>query len=153
MENCKFSLRTNLLLYIKMTQTIQTLFNLPTNDTPTKVLQKPSTDVMPLQIFALDLSSPKVESVLHYGDPTLDEEIIIPKYDYATITLEHINIMQEALERKKKHDILRNEYKKKKALHEIKYIFLDAFSLQTPDETKPILEKLSEIVDRVTSED
>ena len=102
---------------------------------------------MPLQILAPGLSSTKVAMVLHYGDPTLDEEIIIQKYDYATITLEQINIMKETLERKKKKEILRKEYKKQQALHEIKDIFLDAFSLQTPDETKPILEKLSEIVD------
>ena len=69
------------------------------------------------------------------------------------MNLEQINIMQEALERKKKQEIPRNEYKKKQGLHEIKDIFLDAFSLQTPDESKPILEQLSEIVDQVTSED
>ena len=51
--------------------------------------------------------------------------------------------MQEALERKKKQEILINEYKQKQALHEIKDIFLDAFSLQTLDETKTILEQLS----------
>ena len=48
--------------------------------------------------------------------------------------------MQEALERKKKQEILRNEYKQNQSLHEIKDIFLDAFSLQTPDETRPIME-------------
>ena len=62
--------------------------------------------------------------------------------------------MQEALERKKKQEILINEYKQKQALHEIKDIFLDTFSLQTlADETKSILEQLSEIADQVTSED
>ena len=62
--------------------------NLPTTRTPTKVLQKMSTDAMPLHIFAWGSISTKVVRVLHYGDPTLDEEIVIPKYDYATITLE-----------------------------------------------------------------
>ena len=61
--------------------------------------------------------------------------------------------MQEALERKKKQEILRNEYKQQQALHEIKDIFLDAFSFQTPNESKPILEQSLEIVDRVTNED
>ena len=84
---------------------------------------------MPLQISTPGSSSTKVASVLHYGDPTLDEEIVIPKYDYATITLEQINLMQEALERKKKQEIPRNEYKQKQVLHEIKDIFLNAFSL------------------------
>ena len=83
----------------------------------------------------------------------MDEEIVIPKYEYDNITLEQINLMQEALERKKKKEILKNEYKQKQALHEIKDIFLDAFSLQTPNETKPIMEQLSDIVDRVQSEE
>ena len=39
------------------------------------------------------------------------------------------------------------------ALHEIKDIFLDAFNLQTLDETKPIMEQLSDIVEQVTNED
>ena len=106
-----------------------------------------SIDAMPLQISAPVLSSKKFASVLHYGDPTLDEEIVIPKYDYDTITLEQINLMKDALERKKKQDILRNEYKKNQALHEIKDIFLDAFNLQPPNETKNILEQLLDIVE------
>ena len=36
---------------------------------------------------------------------------------------------------------------------EIKDIFLDAFILQVPDEIKPIMEKLSNIVDQVHNED
>ena len=131
----------------KEQEAIQTLVNLLTTDTTTKVLQKLSIDAMPLQISAPGSSSTKVVRVLHYGDPTLDEEIVIPKYNYASITLEKINIMQEALERKKKQEILRNEYKKKKALHEIKEFFLDAFNLQTPNETKPILEQLLDIME------
>ena len=55
--------------------------------------------------------------------------------------------MQEALERKKNQEILRKEDKQRQALHEIKDIFLDAFILQTPDESKPILEQLSKIVE------
>ena len=102
---------------------------------------------MPLQISAPRLSSTRVERVLHYGDPALDEDIIIPKYDYDNITLEQINLMQEALERKKKQEILRNEYKQKQALHEIKDIFLDVASLQIPNEKNPIMEKLYNIVD------
>ena len=61
--------------------------------------------------------------------------------------------MQEALERKKKQEIIRNEYKQKQELHEIKDIFLYAFSLQTLHETKPILDQLSKIVDQVRSEE
>ena len=61
--------------------------------------------------------------------------------------------MQEALERKKNQEILRKEYKKRQALQDIKDILLDAFSVQTLDESKPILEKLSEIVEQVNNKD
>ena len=77
------------------------MVTLPTSDTPTKFLHKLSTEAIPLQISALGLSLSKVEKVTHYGDVTLDEEIVIPKYDYATITLEKICITQQALEKKK----------------------------------------------------
>lgn len=62
----------------KEQEAIQTLVNLPTNGTLTKVLQRPSTDAIPLQISKPGSSSTKVARVLHYGDPTLDEEIVIP---------------------------------------------------------------------------
>ena len=90
------------------------MVNFPTIGTPT-ILQKPSMDAMPLQMSTLGSSSKRVERVLHYGDPTLDEDIVIPKYDYDNITLEKINLIQEALERKKKQEILRNEYKQKES--------------------------------------
>ena len=61
--------------------------------------------------------------------------------------------MQDALNRRKRQEILKKEYKHKQALHEIKDIFMDAFSLQSLDETKPIMEQLSDIVDQVTNED
>ena len=61
--------------------------------------------------------------------------------------------MQEALEKRKKQEILKNEYRQRQALVEIKDIFLDAFSLQVPNETKPIMEQLSNIVDQVHNED
>ena len=60
------------------------LVNLPTTRTPTKQL---STDAVPLKILAPSSSSTKVARVLHYGDPTLDEEIVIPSYDYKTMNL------------------------------------------------------------------
>ena len=43
---------------------------------------------MPLQISALGSSSIKVARVIHYGNPKLDEEIVIPKYDNATMNNE-----------------------------------------------------------------
>ena len=38
-------------------------------------------------------------------------------------------------------------------MSEIKDIFMDAFSLQPPDGTRPIIEQLSDIVDQVNNED
>ena len=108
---------------------------------------------MPLKISTRGSSSTKVTRVLHYGDPKLDEEIVIPSYDSKTISIEQITKMQEALNRRKRQEILRKEYKQRQALHEIKDIFLDASSLQIPNETKPILEQLSNIVEQVTNED
>ena len=69
---------------------MQTLVNLPSVGTPTKILQEPSTVAIPLQISTPGSSSSKVAKVIHYGDAFLDEEIVIPQFDYATITLEDI---------------------------------------------------------------
>ena len=74
-------------------------------------------------------SSSKVTSMLHYGDPELDEEIVIPSYDLRTISLDQITVMQDASNKRKRHEILKNEYKQKAALVEIKDIFLDAFTI------------------------
>ena len=63
------------------------------------------------------------------------------------MTIDQINEVQEALEKKKKQEVLRNEYKQRQALVEIKEIFLDAFSLQMPDESKPIMEQNAHIVE------
>ena len=38
-------------------------------------------------------------------------------------------------------------------MNEIKDIFMDAFDLQPPDASRPILEELSNIVDQVNNED
>lgn len=108
---------------------------------------------IPLQILAPSSISSKVQKVTHYGDITLDEEIVIPKYDYDTMTIEKIGILQQALEKKKHQEMLRKEYRQNQTLQEIKDIFLDAFNLPTPEETKPLLEKLSDIVEKVNNED
>ena len=95
----------------KEKEAIQALVTLPTLGTPTKILQKPSIEVVPLQISTLGSSSSKVVNIIIYGDLTLDEEMVIPKYDYATITLEQINMLQQALEKKKQQDILKKQYR------------------------------------------
>ena len=48
---------------------------------------------------------------------------------------------------------MRKDYKYKQAMNEIKDIFMDAFSLQPLDTSRPILEQLSNIVDQVNNED
>ena len=125
---------------------------MPTTGTPTEISHQLSTEVL-LQILVPGSSSTKISRVLHYGDPTLDEEIVIPRYDYATMSIDQITEVQEALERKKKQEVLMNEYKQRQALVEIKDIFLDAFSLHIPDESKPIMEQLAHIVEQVQNED
>ena len=110
----------------KEQEAIQALVTLPTSGTPHKQQRDAS---MPLQMFAPGSSSTRVARILHYGDPELDEEIVIPSYDMKTISLEQITEMQDALTRRKRQEILRNEYKQRQALVDIKDIFLDAFTI------------------------
>ena len=98
-------------------------------------------------------SSSKVENVIHYGDITLDEEIVIHKYDYETMKIEKINMVQQAIEKKKHQEILKKEHRHKQALQDIKYIFLDAFNFPTPEKTQPLLEQMSDIVEKINNED
>ena len=72
---------------------IQILIELPKTGTPTQTLQKPSIDMISLQVQKIGLSSTKVTRILHYGDPKLDEEIFIPSYDSNTLTIEKITKM------------------------------------------------------------
>lgn len=50
-----------------------------------------------------------------------------------------MGIIQETLARKKHQELIKREYRQKQALIDIKDIFLDAFSLLTLDETKPLI--------------
>ena len=108
---------------------MQTLVNLHLVDTPTKIFQKQSTKVVSLQITTLGSSASRVAKVIYNGDTFLDEEIVIPQFNFATMTLDDINMMQATLERKKQQEILRKKYKQGHALQDIKEIFLDAFTL------------------------
>ena len=42
---------------------------------------------------------------------TLYEEIVIPKYEYDTMKIEKVGILQQALEKKKHQEILKREYR------------------------------------------
>ena len=66
----------------KEQEAIQTLINFPTSGTPSQ---------QPLKISTPRSSTTKIARVLHYGDPELDEEIVIPGYDSKTIAIDQIN--------------------------------------------------------------
>ena len=130
---------------------MQALVNLPSAGTPTKILSEPSTAAVPRKTSTPSLGASKVAKVTHYGDAFLDEEIVISQFDFATMSLEDINLMQVALEKKKQQEILTKEYKQRHAPQDIKDIFLDAFTLPPPYESKEIIEQLSDIVEQVTN--
>ena len=132
---------------------IQTLAELPTTGTPTKTIQKSSTDSLALQVSTPSSSSTRVARTIHYGIPKLDEEIKIPYYDSNTLTKEKMNEIQSALNKKRRQEAMRKYYKYKQAMNEIKDILMDAFNLQPPNSSKPIIDQLSDIVDQVNNEE
>ena len=69
------------------------------------------------------------------------------------MTLKQIGILQQALERKKNQEILKREHRQQQALQDMKDIFLDTFSLPTSKETKPLMDQLIDIVEKVSNED
>ena len=109
--------------------------------------------MLALQVKTPSLSSTRVARTIHYGIPELDEEIKIPYYDSSTLTEEKMNEIQSALDRRRRQEAMRKKYTYRQAMNEIKDIFMDAFSLQPPNETRSIIEKLSDIVDQVNNED
>ena len=80
---------------------MQTLVNIPSASTPTKSLPKSNTATIPLQISTPSLTHSKVAKVFHYGDAFLDENIVIPHFDFATMTLEDISVVKATIERRK----------------------------------------------------
>ena len=80
---------------------MQTLVNLPSVSTLTKILHELSTIAVPLQMSTLGSSASKFAKVIHYKDTFLDEEIVITQFNFATMTLEDIKLMQATLGRKK----------------------------------------------------
>ena len=97
-------------------QVMQTLVSLLVANTPTKTIQEPSTIVVPLQISTPGSSASRLAKVAHYGDTFLDKEILIPQFNFATMTLEDINMTQVALEKKKQQEIMRKEIKQRHAM-------------------------------------
>ena len=97
----------------KKESAIQTLVEFPKIGTPTKPLQQSSTDMLALQVRTLCLSSTRVAKTIHYGIPKLDEEIQIPYYDSSTLTKEKMNEIQSALDKRRRQEAMRKEYKYK----------------------------------------
>ena len=101
---------------------------------PSQTLQKKSVDATPLKSSRPSPNTSRIGEGTSYGDVKLDEVIELPKFDLATITIEEMSILQEALAKKKNQELLRREHKQRQVLYDIKEIFLDAFSLPTPNE-------------------
>ena len=85
----------------KEEEAAHTLVNLPSAGTPTKSQQEPSTAAVQLQISTPGSSQSNVAKVLHYGDPFLDETIIIPHFESETMTLDDLNKLQATIDRKR----------------------------------------------------
>ena len=130
--------------------TIQTLITLPEFSTPPReALHRKSIEAIPLQSSSMSPSTSKVDEVTSFGDVNLAKVIELPKFDLATITIEQMSILQDALAKKKNQELLRREHRQKQDLLDIKEIFLDAFSLPTSEETKLIIEWLTNLVEKV----
>ena len=56
------------------------------------------------------------------------------------MTLDDLNVLQAAIERWKKQEIMRKEHRQRNAMQNIKDIFLDAFTVTSLDESKDIIE-------------
>ena len=69
--------------------------------------------MLALQVSTPGSSSQRVATTIHYGIPELDEEIKIPYYDSNTLTEEKINKIQSALDRKRRQEAMRKDYKYK----------------------------------------
>lgn len=134
---------------------MQTLVTLPDTTTPIPIqaLHRLSVEATPLHPSRPSPSTSQVDEVTSYGDINLDELIELQKFDLASITIEKMSIVQDALARKKYQELLRREHRQKQELNDIKDIFLDAFILPTLDEQNPIIKKLENIVEKINDED
>lgn len=120
---------------------------------PSQNLHRRRVDATPLKSSRPSPDTSKVGEGTSYGEVDLDEVIEILKFDLTTITIEEISVLQEAPARKKHQELLRREHKQRKVLHDIKEIFLNAFILLTPNEEKSIIEKLVNIVSKISDAD
>ena len=69
--------------------------------------------MLALQVSTPSSSSTRVAKTIHYGIPELDEEITIPYYDSNTLTEEKMNEIQSALDKRRRKEAMRKDYKYK----------------------------------------
>ena len=67
--------------------------------------------MLALQITTPGSSSTRVAKTIHYGILELDEEIKIPYYESSTLTEEKMKEIQSALDRRRRQEAMRKEYK------------------------------------------
>ena len=70
----------------------------------------------------MSTSTPKSGETTSFKDMSLDEVIFLLQYDPTTIKIEEMAILQEALQRKSRQEILRREHKKNRF-----YMILEIF--------------------------
>ena len=88
------------------------------------------------------------------GKPvSLDEVVVITKYDNNNLTFEQMEIWQDFLARKTKHEEMRRELQQKKVLQKIKDIFLEAFDVKNLDENALGTTQLVHIVEKIHNDD
>ena len=98
-------------------------------------------------------NTPKSSDTVSQDDVILEEVIVLPHYDLATITLEQMQILQEVLKRKTRQEKLRRENKQKQVLYDIKDILMDTFDIYNLIEDKPIIEELVHIIGKDNTDD
>ena len=75
-----------------------------------------------------------------HEDIDLNEVIELPKFDLEKITLEKMQMLQDALKRKIRQEQLMKEHKQRQVLYDIKAIFVEAFDINDLNEDKSIVE-------------
>lgn len=86
-------------------QTLVTILDTATS-IPSQALHRLSVEATPLYSSRPIPSTYKVDEVISYGDINLDEVIEIPNFNLASITIEKMSILQDALARKKHQELL-----------------------------------------------
>lgn len=84
---------------------------------------------------------------------TLDEVIVIPKFDTDNMTLDEMRILQDVLAKKTKQEEMKRECQQRFVLHKVKDICIDAFDIQGINEKAPLIHQLVHIFEKVNNDD